>query len=202
MVTITKLYDSYDDAERTVNDLEASGIPHSAISIVANDPATRDRLGQNDDGKERAKKGAEAGASVGAAVGGGAGLLAGLGMLAIPGIGPVVAAGWLVSTAVGAVAGASAGAVSGGLIGALTKEGVSKEHAHVYAEGVRRGGTLITVRTDVSRAASAEAIMNRYYAVDPELRGKNYRDRGWTAFDEDAPVYTIEEVERERQLYR
>jgi hypothetical protein len=66
------------------------------------------------------------------AVGGAVGLLAGLGLLAIPGIGPVVAAGWLVSTA----AGAAAGGATGGLIGALTQAGVSEEDAHVYAEGV------------------------------------------------------------------
>src|SRR5439155_20856442 len=82
------------------------------------------------------------GASIGTVVGGGAGLLAGLGMLEIPGIGPVVAAGWLVSTA----AGAAAGAAAGGLIGSLTGAGVSKEHAHIYAEGVRRGGSLVTAR--------------------------------------------------------
>jgi hypothetical protein len=83
--------------------------------------------------------GAETGAGVGTAVGGAAGLLAGLGLLAIPGVGPVVAAGWLVATAVGAVAGAA----TGGLIGGLTGAGVSEDDAHVYAEGVRRGGSLV-----------------------------------------------------------
>ena len=71
-------------------------------------------------------------------------LLAGLGLLAIPGVGPVVAAGWLVATA----AGAAAGGLTGGIVGALTQAGVSDEDAQVYAEGVRRGGTLVTARVN------------------------------------------------------
>jgi hypothetical protein len=68
-------------------------------------------------------------------------LLAGLGLLA-PGLGPVVAAGWLAATAVCA----AAGAATGGIVGALTEAGVSKEDAPLYAEGVRRGGTLVSAR--------------------------------------------------------
>jgi hypothetical protein len=68
---------------------------------------------------------------VGAVVGGAAGLLAGIGLMAIPGVGPVVAAGWLVAT----LTGAAAGGATGGIIGALTQAGVSKEDADVYAEG-------------------------------------------------------------------
>ena len=75
-------------------------------------------------------------------MGGTAGLPAGLGLLAIPGLGPVVAAGWLAATAVGA----AAGAATGGIVGALTEAGVSEEEAHSYAEGVRRGGTLVSAR--------------------------------------------------------
>ena len=75
-------------------------------------------------------------------VSGTAGLLAGLGLLAIPGLGPVVAAGWLAATAVGA----AAGAATGGVVGALTEAGVSREDADSYAEGVRRGGTLVSAR--------------------------------------------------------
>jgi hypothetical protein len=66
--------------------------------------------------------------------------------MAIPGVGPVVAAGWLAATTLGAVTGAVACGAAGGLIGALTDSGVPEEHAHVYAEGVRRGGTLVTAR--------------------------------------------------------
>ena len=80
------------------------------------------------------------GAGIGAAVGGVGGLLTGLGLMAIPGVGPVVAAGWLAATAAGAVTGAAVGGAAGGIIGGLTDAGVSEDDAHVYAEGVRRGG--------------------------------------------------------------
>jgi hypothetical protein len=97
------------------------------------------------------------GAGIGAGLGGAAGLLAGLGLLAMPGLDPVVAAGWLVSTAVGA----AAGAATGGPIEALTEAAVSEEDAHTYAEGVRRGGTLVTARVPESDRARFESILDQ-----------------------------------------
>lgn len=197
---ITGLFDSYDDAKRAVHDLEAAGIPHSDISIVANNADERYVGEAGHSGK--AATGAGAGATLGTVVGGGAGLLAGLGMLAIPGVGPVVAAGWLISTVAGAAAGAAVGGAAGGIIGGLTSAGVSKEHAHIYAEGIRRGGTLVTVRVDEGRIEAAEGIMIEYNAVDPDARGLAYRESGWKAFDEKAPPYSQAELDRERDRYR
>lgn len=196
--TVTGLYDTYDAAAQTVRDLEAAHIPHDDISIVAHRSDTREVPGESAHG---AATGAATGASAGAAVGGGAGLLAGLGLLAIPGVGPVVAAGWLVATAVGAVAGAATGGATGGLIGSLTASGVTKDHASFYAEAVRRGGALVTARVDAGLVSTAEAIMQRHGQIDPATREKAYRDSGWTAFDENSPPYTAADVARERALY-
>jgi len=196
--TITGLYDTYDDAAQTVRDLAAAGVPDSDISVVANNVENRHATEE----ASNAAPDAETGAVVGSVLGGGAGLLAGLGLLAIPGVGPVVAAGWLVATAVGAVAGGSAGAATGGVIGSLTSAGVSREHAHVYAEGIRRGGTLVTARVDEHRTAAVTEIMDRHRSVDPDTRGRAYRDAGWTAFDEASPPYTAAELERERERTR
>ena len=96
--TVTGLFDRYMDAAAAVRELEAAGVPHADISIVANNIVPVDR----DDRTSNAAADAGKGAGVGAAVGGGAGLLTGLGLMAIPGVGPVVAAGWLIATAVGA----------------------------------------------------------------------------------------------------
>ena len=104
-------------------------------------------------------------------------------MLAIPGVGPVVAAGWLVALAVGAVGGAVAGGLAGGLIGS----GISAEHAETYAEGVRRGGNLVTVRVHETRAASIESIMDANSAVDPSARRAAYERDGWRAYDSASP---------------
>ena len=177
--TITGLFDNYDDAKEAVFEIESAGVPHSDISIVANNADNRYTLA-GEAGPSKAAKGAGAGATFGTVVGGGAGLLAGLGMLAIPGVGPVVAAGWLVATMAGAAAGAAAGGATGGIIGSLTNAGVSEEHAHVYAEGVRRGGTLVTARVNENRAQEVDAIMKRFRTVDLQARGTSYRAAGWT----------------------
>jgi len=198
--TITRLFDDYADASTAVRDLEASGISHDDISIVANNThgahGVDDHDGVNDDGD------VTRGVSTGAALGGVGGLLAGLGLLAIPGLGPIVAAGWLAATAAGAGIGAIGGAATGGIVGALKNAGHSDEEAHVYSEGVRRGGTLVSVRVDDARAPDAQAILDRNRSVTAEARGAAYRQDGWTQFDADAEAYTPEQVARDREQYR
>jgi hypothetical protein len=199
--TVTGLYDIYDDALETVRDIESAGVPKSDISMIANNGDGRyEGVRETPVRETNAASDAGTGAAIGTLVGGGAGLLAGLGVLAIPGVGPVVALGWLVATAVGVVVGASAGAAAGGLVGSLTTAGVSENHAHVYAEGVRRGGTLVSARVDEGRVAAVEAIIRRHHPVDVAARGQLYRDRGWTAFDDTATPYTASELRREREL--
>src|SRR5436305_13043001 len=167
--TISRLYNSYDRAAQAVRDLEAAGVPHSDISIVANNSdswysnnGSTKRVDRDRDGVDDRAEGAGAGAGIGAGVGGAAGLLAGLGLLAIPGVGPVVAAGWLVATAAGAATGAVVGGAAGSLVGALTGAGVPERDAHFYAEGVRRGGTLVTARVEDARAPAAREILQQY----------------------------------------
>jgi uncharacterized protein (TIGR02271 family) len=178
MATISRLYKDHDTGTRVVAELERSGIPQSDISIIANNDSgwfNRDgskRIDRDADGTDDRAEGATKGAGIGATLGGVAGLLAGLGMLAIPGIGPVVAAGWLASTAAVAVAGGA----TGGLIGALTQSGIGEKEAHTYAEGVRRGGTLVTVRVPDGDRARVEAIMNRYTPIDTTTMGAAQRE--------------------------
>ena len=191
-IVISRLFDTYDHATAAVRELEASGIAHDRISIVANNtddrvmPGTGRTTADTTAPAADAASGAGTGATVGTVLGGGAGLLAGLGMLAIPGVGPVVAAGWLVATALGA----GVGAAGGGLLGSLVGAGVNEADAHVYAEGVRRGGTLVTVRAEDTQGAGIEQIMGKYSAVDAGTRGEAYRAEGWNRFDETAPAYT------------
>lgn len=196
MKTVTGLFDDYSDARAAVSALEARGIPSDDISIVSNNADDRYTKDSN------AAEGAGTGAGIGAAVGGLGGLLTGLGIMAIPGVGPVVAAGWLAATAAGVAAGAVAGGAAGGLIGALTGSGVSEENAHVYAEGVRRGGTLVTARVDDDLATEAESILRQSSWVDPATRRAAYAEQGWTRFDETLPPYGPAEIEQERLRYR
>jgi hypothetical protein len=199
-VTISRLYDSYGDAEKAVRRLEAAGVPHSDISIVANNSDSwygADRKVDRDrDGVDDRAEGAGAGAGIGAGVGGAAGLLAGLGLLAIPGLGPVVAAGWLASTAVGA----AAGAATGGIVGALTQAGVSKEDADRYAEGVRRGGTLVSARVADADRTRLDAALGQS-SVNLLDRSAAWKKSGWKSFDPASKPYGADEVRNERQRY-
>ena len=164
---ITCLYDDYDAALETARDLEASGVPTGDISMIANNADQRYA------GPPPSETGgAGTGAGVGSVLGGGVGLLAGLGMLAVPGIGPVVGLGWLAATAVGAVTGAAVGAATGGMIGSLTEAGVPEAEAHVYAEGGRRGGTLLSVRAPSGGVEDVEAMLYRDNPVDIDLRSE------------------------------
>ena len=171
--TITAMFDTYATAADTVQKLEAAGVAHSDISIVSNDEAHRQ---YHDQVGSEAGTGAGTGASLGTLLGGGAGLLAGLGMLAIPGLGPVVAAGWLAATLVGA----GVGAAAGGLVGSLTGAGISHEDAHLYAEGVRRGGTLVTVRADEGLTNQVTSILDREGTVDLTQRQAAWKSDGWS----------------------
>lgn len=197
MKTITGLFDNYTDASSAVSALETAGVPSNDISIVSNNADKR-----HSDKQSGAATGAESGAGVGAVVGGAGGLLAGLGIMAIPGVGPVVAAGWLAATAVGAVTGAVAGGAAGGLIGALTGSGVSEDDANLYAEGVRRGGSLVTAKVEDALAPEAEAILKRSNWVDPVERRAAYNEEGWTRFDDTLDPYGPEQIEQERGRYR
>ncbi len=195
--TFTRLYDSHDDAVSVVQSLEAAGVPHADISLVSNNaegrygnPTTGGSGLTSGDPHQGASTGTGTGASVGTLLGGGAGLLAGLGMLAIPGVGPVVAAGWLIAT----LTGAGVGAAAGGLVGSLTGAGVSEADAQVHAEGVRRGGTLVTVRADEMQATRIETVLDGRTPVNLATRRSEYQTEGWENFNPSAVPYTADSV--------
>lgn len=151
MQTIIGQFDSYEHAAAAVHALHEAGIAHTDISFVANTPPDYE--------PDEVGEGATTGAEVGAGLGAAGGLLAGLGIIAIPGLGPVVAAGWLFATAIGAFAGAGVGAATGGLIGAMTSAGVSEAEARGLAEQLERGGAIVSARVDEAHAGPAIAIL-------------------------------------------
>lgn len=181
MRTITYSYDTLEAAERNVQALVDAGIDRDRISILSNE---RRGDGQTDDSGSSAADGA----GVGGLLGGTAGLLAGLGLIAIPGLGPVVAAGWLAATAAGAVAGAAVGGAAGGIVGALTDHGVDPREAHVHAEAVRRGGSLVSVRAEDTETDTVHRILMGG-AIDIGDRRAAYETEGWSGFDPNAPVW-------------
>lgn len=182
MQTITKAYETYAQARNAVDALLAAGIPISEISVLG-------RRGSVDKADKASKpfEGTEAGAGagLGAAAGGVAGLLTGLGIVSIPGLGPVVAAGWLASTALGA----AAGGATGGIVGSLIGSGVPEEHAQIYSEAVRRGGTLVSVQAEDHNVDLVHTILGTFMPLDPAQQGAEYRQDGWDKFDPGAGLY-------------
>jgi hypothetical protein len=139
-----------------------NGFLRENISIVANEEGER----AEDPGVARPPaeplSGATAGAGAGTVLGGVAGLLFGLGTLAIPGLGPLVAAGPLAA----ALAGAGAGAVAGGLLGVLTDLGVPEYEARSYMDGLRRGGVLLIVNAEGLMIDRAAETLRRHGAIN------------------------------------
>ena len=192
MKNVVGMFDNVRDAEAAVRDLRNAGVQDADISFVGRDKdeatmASNEYLAE---GHSEAAEGAGLGATSGTVVGGLTGLLVGLGILAIPGVGPVIAAGTL-ATALGTTAlGAGIGAAAGGLLGALVGAGVPEEDAHIYAEGIRRGNALVMARVNDTMVDTTIDIMDRHNVVDIDERAQSYRDTGWSGFDANAEPYS------------
>jgi hypothetical protein len=184
--TIARLFDNLSDAEHAVTALENAGVPSEDISVVRHKPGEKPaRLyGEHDSPAEAAAKDAGLGAAIGGAVGGAGGVLGGVALLAMPGLGPVVAAGWLAAAIGAALTGAVAGA-AGGLVVALTNSGVHRDEAELLAEGVRRGGVLVSAKVADDLFDAADAAIGKFDHVDLAARGAAYRAEGWSATDDE-----------------
>lgn len=179
MATVVGLFERFQDAERGVDQLYARGFDKSEVSVAARDRVMQDRIPAGKTIGTEAGEGATSGAVGGAAIGGLAGLLVGLGALVIPGIGPVVAAGTLATALTSTAVGAGIGAATGGLLGALVGMGIPEEDANFYAEGVKRGGVLVSVATSNDRAPMARDILRDAGAVNVDQRRTEWTKQGW-----------------------
>jgi hypothetical protein len=166
-------------AEAIVQDLQAAGFSTNDISVLFPDKeGTKDFAHEHN---TKAPEGAVAGASAGGVVGGTLGLLAGIGVLAIPGIGPLIAAGPLLA----ALSGAAAGATVGGITGALVGMGIPEIEAKRYEGKVKGGNLLISVHTETNdqqkraellfKTAKAEDISSTSEASVPKVKEMHAR---------------------------
>jgi hypothetical protein len=155
MRTIVGLFDSWPEAESAVADLETSGFSRSAISLVLPSDTV------------------ESASGAGTAIGAGLGPLAGLSIIAVPGVGAIAALGPI-------LAGGLFGAVAGGLVGSLVDAGIPEHEAHHYAEGIRRGGTLVTIAASDDNTPRAIEIITRHHPIDLKERALLWRANGWT----------------------
>jgi uncharacterized membrane protein len=194
--TIVALYDHFDSAQAVLEDLLESGFSRENVSLLAGD-ATGEYARRYTGETQSEDVTAGEGAGFGAVVGG----LIGLGVSLIPGIGPVIGAGPL-AVALTAGIGAAAGAITGGITAALIDMGVDEEDADYYAEGLRRGGTLVTATVDEAWVDRVEEIMNRHQPVDIDHRAAYWRDTGWTDFNAEGTPYGADEMGREQEAHR
>lgn len=160
---VVALFPEREAAENAIRALQAAGFPRESIGVAARDRTPDGRLVT--EGESKAAAGAATGALSGGVLGGVLGLLVGVGALAIPGIGPVLAGGALAS-ALGiaggtAVAGAGIGAATGGILGALVGMGIPDAEARHFERGVREGGTLVTLDA-AGREAEARTVLRRF----------------------------------------
>ncbi|MEP6988052.1 MAG: YsnF/AvaK domain-containing protein, partial [Chloroflexota bacterium] len=197
--TIIALYNDFEIANQAVEALVKAGIDRNVISVVANDAgekysSTLKNSQATDDGDVKAGQGASFGMIVGAIVG--------IGVALIPGIGPVLAVGPLAAVLFGGI-GAAAGAATGGIVAGLVDLGVPEEEAHQYAEGVRRGGALVSVELNQDEQVTrAEEVLNRYKPTNIDEHGETLRQEGWKGFDEKVQPYNENQVNEFRNNSR
>lgn len=205
MRIVIALYDNFSSANAAVRELVDRGFKRDNISLLASDAENRySPYLENQSTTPSTADATDAGEGVGALIGDLGRLLGELGALAIPGIGPMIAAGPLaiaLSGSVGAGVGAVAGGVAGGLIGALVDLGIPEQVAGYYAEGVRRGGTLVLIETSDDLAENARDIMDRHYPVDIIERVGMWQESGWTGYNPNARAFTIDQINEERRRY-
>lgn len=161
------VFSSRAQAESAVDALVAGGFASQAISaLLSSNDATRE-LGVQKNTKT--PEGLAAGATAGGVVGGTLGLLAGLGTLAIPGVGPFIAAGPIM----GALAGLGVGAATGGLLGVLVGMGIPEYEAKRYENRVKTGGILVSVRcTDSAEVKKAKTHLKQCGGEDVAATGE------------------------------
>jgi len=183
MKTVVGTYDNVQTAYAVANDLISAGYSRNDISVIAND-ANSEYARYTDANYVDSTDDVAKGAGIGAAIGGLGGLLVGLGALAIPGVGPVIAAGPLLA----ALTGAGVGAVTGGIVGALVDLGIPDEEAHIYSEGLRRGHVLVIAQVPDSSATAVTGMMERPGLVDIRRQADSWRSSGWKNFDPESDV--------------
>jgi hypothetical protein len=155
------IYSSVMHAEQTVDKLIVAGFPSGHISVLVPDSSsTRDFAHRKE---TKAPEGATTGATAGGVIGGALGVLAGIGALAIPGLGPFIAAGPIMA----GLAGLGAGGVVGGFVGALVGMGIPEYEAKRYEGRLKSGGVLLSVHCDTSEEiTNAKAVLKNSGAED------------------------------------
>ncbi|WP_445322151.1 general stress protein [Paenibacillus sp. FSL M7-1046] len=150
------------EASRAIEDLKNQGFLTEDISVIARNKDDVDAI--NNEMGTKAPEGMASGAATGGLLGGVTGLLAGIGALAIPGIGPILAAGPIAAT----LAGAAVGAGTGGLVGGLIGLGIPEDEAESYDNYVDEGRILVMVDADNTRAEEVYSVFRSHNSANAD----------------------------------
>jgi len=162
------IYPSVERAEDAVDDLVAAGFSHADVSVLMEDTESAREFAHEK--QTKAPEGTATGAAAGGTIGGTLGLLAGIGALAIPGVGPFIAAGPIMAT----LAGIGVGGAVGGLLGALVGMGIPEYEAKRYEGRLKEGGVLLSAHCDTSdEIARAKEILKHTGATDISSAGES-----------------------------
>ena len=176
------------EGEAAKNALYEAGFSRDEVGFVAGDTRGHTTPAV---GPVLKDAGTESEAGTDAFLGGAIGLTAGVIAFAIPGIGPLIAAGPLAA----AIGGLTAGVAAGGIIGLLKDHGVSEEEAEFYAEGVHRGGALVTVHgVTEDREKSARKLLDEAGAIKVEELADEWRRTGWTGTPPNSPCLKSQNI--------
>jgi hypothetical protein len=162
---IVGVFDTEQGAVNAIEGLKQQGYTSEDISVLGKNKGDMDNVTHETGTK--APEGAAAGASTGGVIGGAAGLLAGLGLLAIPGVGPILAAGPIAAALTGAAVGAGAGGIVGGLIGM----GIPEDDAKKYSQYVDEGKILVLVDSDADRNDSVYDNFRNNHSLNSDTYG-------------------------------
>jgi hypothetical protein len=169
------IYKSAESAESAVDSIIAAGFASSDISVLLPDTRSTKEFAHEKDTK--APEGTTAGVTTGGVIGGTLGVLAGIGALAIPGVGPLIAAGPIMA----GLAGLGVGGALGGIVGALVGMGIPEYEAKRYEGHVKGGGTLLSVHCDSSEQVSrAKDLLKSTGATDVASSGESASDNSST----------------------
>jgi hypothetical protein len=183
MRTVNGFFNGRTDADNAIAALVHEGFSRDEVSMVAHDPRQAHDVPAigpvHETGEDR-----EAGRD--SAIGGIAGAVAGLLLVLIPGIGPLAAVGPIA----GLIGGLGIGAAAGGVIGLFKDMGLSDEEAEYYAEGIKRGGAMVSIKCeDKDRCDRAERVMKENAAIDIKERAREWRESGWKGYDPKGQPY-------------
>jgi hypothetical protein len=199
------VFKNREDIEKALHALKDAGVDMKHVSLLARHVEDIEGAQEVKESKgNEAKEGAAGGATAGTILGGVGGLLVGIGVLAVPGVGPLLAAGAGIPALASTLAGAGIGAASGGIIGALVGAGIPEERAKVYNERIKAGDHLLVVNGTENDIKRIESIMRDHHAEEfqiydaPDLENGEMDKGGVTSNRETSRVSEIDPAMQNR----